>query len=338
MTPALKTLFASTARGAAGLALGLGLAVSLAAPTVAQTTDVPAPAAPAGAVVAAPRTTPATAAPAVMGNPALWVIRDADSTIYLFGTFHALRPTTQWRTPAVEQALAASRELWLEIENPDDPAALQPLILQLGMSPQTPLSSRLTPAERTALAAAATRAGLPPQALEPMRPWLAGLTLAVAPLIQAGYDPTQGVDTLLRQAATERGIAVRAFETPEQQFRFFADLPAEQELAFLRSALEEFEEGPAMIDALAVDWAEGDVAGMERLMVDEMRRDSPELYRLILVDRNAAWTTRIRELLAGSGTAFIAVGAGHLAGPDSVQAMLARQGVRAERVNTPSAP
>jgi len=331
MTASLSDLLGSVARKTAGAALGLGLTVSLVSPVVAQTAPTPAAAPPAPAVAAATQ-----AAPVVMGNPALWVIRDADSTIYLFGTFHALRPTTQWRTPAVEQALAASRELWLEIEDPENPAALQPLIMQLGLSPATPLSSRLNDADKALLAAAAQRAGMPPQALEPMRPWLAGLTLAVAPLIQAGYDPTKGVDTLLRQAAVERGMTIRAFETPEQQFRFFADLPPEQELAFLRSALEDFEEGPAMIDRLAVDWAEGDVSGIERLMVDEMRADSPELYRVLIVNRNAAWTTRIRQMLAGSGTAFIAVGAGHLAGPDSVQAMLARNGVQAQRVNAPA--
>ncbi len=325
MTTLLKTLLGSAARTTAGFALGLGLTASVATTAFAQA--APAPAA----------TPPAAAAAAVQGNPALWVIRDADSTIYLFGTFHALRPTTQWRTPAVDQALAASRELWLEIEDPSNAAALQPLIMQLGMSPQTPLSSRLNDQEKALLAAAAQRAGLPPQALEPMRPWLAGLTLSVAPLIQAGYDPQMGVDTLLRRAAVERGLTIRAFETPEQQFRFFADMPEEQQLAFLRSALEDFEEGPAMIDGLAADWAEGDVPGLERTMIQEMRTETPELYRVLLVDRNRAWTDRIRQMLAGSGTAFIAVGAGHLAGPESVQAMLATHGVRAERVNATAA-
>ena len=124
MTMPSPTRFGRAARGLAGAALGLGLCASLTTAAFAQ-----APAVPAGPTVAAPQAAPAPAAtPAIAGNPALWVIRDTDSTIYLFGTFHALRPTTTWRTPAIEQALAASSELWLEIEEPVNAAALQPII------------------------------------------------------------------------------------------------------------------------------------------------------------------------------------------------------------------
>lgn len=303
-------------RTVAGAALGAGLAAGvLVQPVLAQTA-------------------PAAAQPqaANVQGPALWVVRDADSAVYLFGTFHALRPTTQWRTPAVERALAESRQLWLEIEEPDNPAALQPLIAQLGLSPNTPLSSRLNEAERAKLAEAARALGMPAQAMEPMRPWLAALTLSVAPLIQAGYDPTKGVDTLLRQAAQSRGVAVRAFETPEQQFRLLSDMPEGEQLDFLRQALEEYAEGPAQIDAAAAAWSTGDMETLERDLVNEMRESSPVLYRRILAQRNADWAPQIRRLLDGSETVFVAVGAAHLAGPDSVQAHLERAGLRVERV------
>jgi uncharacterized protein YbaP (TraB family) len=42
--------------------------------------------------------------------------------------------------------------------------------------------------------------------------------------------------------------------------------------------------------------------------------------------------TQIEGILAGKGVSFMAVGAGHLIGPDSVIAMLAARGVKAERV------
>lgn len=319
----MTTLLSRALRTVAGAALGVGLSASLLVQPVVAQASAARPAEPAE---------PAEPAAAAARGPALWAVRDADSTVYLFGTFHALRPTTQWRTPAVERALAESRELWLEIEDPGDPAALQPLVAQLGLSPGTPLSSRLNEADRAKLAQAATTLQLPPAALEAMRPWLAALTLSVAPLIQAGYDPNRGVDRLLKEAAQQRGMTLRAFETPEQQFRFLADMPEEEQLAFLRQALDEYAEGPREIDALSAAWSAGDLRRLESDMVEEMRRESPSLYRRILADRNTAWTPQIRRLLDGSGTVFVAVGAAHLAGPDSVQAQLERQGLRVERV------
>lgn len=317
----LKSTVSRLGRAAAGLALGVGLVGSLLTPV--QAWAQPATAAPAAAA----------AAPTIVARPALWVVRDADTTIYLLGTVHALRPTVQWRNPQIDQALAASSELWLEIANADDQAAMQPLIMQLGVDRTRTLSSRLNEGDRALLAQASGALGMPPQALEPMRPWLAGLTLTVAPLIRAGYDPTRGVDRLIKDAAVQRGMAVHGFETAEQQFRFFADLPEAEEIAFLHQSLEDYAEGPAVIDRLADAWARGDVDTIDTIMVREMRERSPSLYRLLLVNRNVAWAGRIREMLAGHGnTVFIAVGAGHLAGSDSVQAQLARAGVRAERM------
>jgi uncharacterized protein YbaP (TraB family) len=66
-------------------------------------------------------------------------------------------------------------------------------------------------------------------------------------------------------------------------------------------------------------------------MVADMRREAPELHRVLLADRNAAWAKAIAERLKGSGVSFVAVGAAHLVGPDAVQAELAELGVKSER-------
>ncbi len=269
------------------------------------------------------------AAPAA-AEPALWALRDADSTVYLFGTVHALKPDLTWRTPEFEAALASASELWIEVDT-GDAAAIQALVVRLGASPNAPLSSRLTAQERAQLAAAAGSVGMPPAAFEAMRPWLAAITLAVAPMLKAGYDPESGVDTVLEASARAAGKPVRTFETMEQQIRFFADLPAEQELDFLRSTLEQAEEPVAVIDQLTTAWAQGDIGALETEMIEEMRRDDRLLYDLLLTRRNIAWAERIKTMMQGAGTHFIAVGAGHLVGPDSVQAQLRKLGLNASR-------
>ncbi len=265
-------------------------------------------------------------------RPALWVVRDADSTIYLFGTVHLLRPGHDWMTPAVTEAFNASETLWLEIEDPQDQAAATPLIMQHGLSPQTPLSSRLSAEEFAELDRAAQAMGLSGAAMDPMRPWLAAISLSMAPLVQAGFDPEAGVDVVLRGHALEAGKPIHGLETVEQQLMFFANLSPEDELDFLRSTLENYEQGVALLDQMASAWSAGDPDTLYALGGDDLRAEYPTIYDVILTRRNADWVGQIQQELAGDGTVFMAVGALHLAGPDSVQAQLEAQGVRVERV------
>ncbi|HEY0052413.1 MAG TPA: TraB/GumN family protein [Caulobacteraceae bacterium] len=311
-------LFTGAAHRALGVVTGVGLAAALLGAPFQARAEAPVAAPPPAAAVAA-------------SNPALWVIRDADSTIYLFGSVHVLRPTATWRTPAVEAALAASDELWLEVANIDDTAAATPLIQQYGLSPQAPLSSLLTPEENAQLDEAARSVGATGAAFEPMRPWLAGLTLSVAPLLKAGYDPEAGVEKQLMAAARAAGKPIRGFETLEQHLRLFADMSRDQELAFLRSTLKGYRDATAQLDGLAAAWQVGDFEAIDRLGVQVVKAEDENLYRVLLSGRNEDWAGQIQTLLAGSGTTFIAVGSAHLAGEDSVQAYLERRGIHAER-------
>ena len=308
---------AAALRATVGAALGLGMAAAL----VLQ----PAPAF-AAAATAAP-------AQATGAGPALWVVRDEDSTLYLFGTVHVLRPSTLWRWATVENAFDSADRLVLEISNPDDQAAMVPLIQQHGMSPDRPLSELLTAEERAKLDAAAQTMGASGAALDPMRPWLAALTLSVAPLVKAGYDPQSGVELVLKARAAAAGKEVTGFETIDEQVRILAGFPEAAQLAFLRSTLEDFENATTELDRMVEAWANGDVRAIDRMGVQPMRRENRAVYDALLVRRNTNWANQIETMLGGSGTGFIAGGPAPLAGGDSVQWILGRRGVEVERIN-----
>lgn len=270
------------------------------------------------------------ARPAQTG-PAIWVVRDADSTLYLFGTVHVLKPDQDWRSPRLDQAFESADELVLEIAEVGDDAAMMPLVARYGLDPGVRLSSKLTPADKARLDAAAAAMGANPASFEPMRPWLVSLQLTVGSLARAGYGVDSGVDRALKARAQATGKRIRAFETPEQQLRFFADLEPAVELALLRQALAEFDSAPTTFEPLSRGWLEGDLGVLRRYLIDDWARGEPALYRVLIVDRNAAWADQIEATLRGSGTSFIAVGAGHLVGPDSVQAQLRRKGIASQR-------
>jgi uncharacterized protein YbaP (TraB family) len=314
-TDRLLSSVSSLARGAVGVAGGLALFVAIAGVPADALAQTAAPAAP---------------APIQGEGPALWVVRDADSTLYLFGSVHVLRPTTGWSSPRVEAAFDSASDIWFEISNPDDQAAIMPLIQQRGLSPETPLSSRLTPQENAELDAAAQAMGASAAQLQPMKPWLAALSLSVAPLIKAGYDPKSGVELVLKARAEAAGKPIHGFETIDKQIGILAGLPDDVQLAFLRETLKDYENAATKLDEMVEAWARGDVATLDRVTVTEMKEASPALYQAVLVDRNTDWANQIQTLLEGSGTAFIAVGAAHLTGDDSVQAILQKRGVTVE--------
>lgn len=317
-TAHLKSSVSTLLRGAIGVAGGVALFAAIA--------GVPADALAQTAALAAP-------APIQGEGPALWVVKDADSTLYLFGSVHVLRPTTGWASPRVEAAFDSASDIWFEISNPDDQAAIMPLIQQHGLSPETPLSSRLTPEENAELDAAAQAMGASAAQLQPMKPWLAALSLSVAPLIKAGYDPKSGVELVLKARAEAAGKPIHGFETIDKQVGILAGLPDDVQLVFLRETLKDYENAATKLDEMVEAWARGDVATLDRVTITEMKEASPALYQSVLVDRNTDWADQIQTMLEGSGTAFIAVGAAHLTGDDSVQAILQKRGVTVEAAN-----
>jgi len=276
----------------------------------------------------------ATSACAQEFDPALYVARDADSTMYLYGTVHVRPRGTDWGDQDVRDALASAEEIWTEIEiSPQADERTQALAMQLGAAPpDRPLSSWLTPEENARLDALTQRLGIPRAYLETMQPWMAGLTLSLVPIMRAGYDPMSGVDRAIDAYGDANGKTMRALETVEQQLGFFSGLDEETQRQFLREAIEEAEQGPAMIAEMTRAWERGDLDTLERAVVDDTREQYPDVYEALFVRRNNAWMDILVHELEGAGVDFVAVGAGHLLGEEGLIAQLRARGYQVERV------
>lgn len=268
-------------------------------------------------------------------DPALYVVRDADSTMYLYGTVHVRPRGTDWGDEDVRSALASADEIWTEIEiSPQSDQRAQALAMQLGEAPpDKPLSSWLTAEENERLNGLTQRLGIPRAYLETMQPWMAGLTLSLLPIMQAGYDPMSGVDRAVDAYGDANGKTMRSFETIEQQLGFFSGLDEETQREFLREAIEEAEQGPAMIGEMTTAWERGDLDTLERVVVDDTRREYPDVYEALFLRRNNAWMEVLTREMQGSGVDFVAVGAGHLLGDDGLVEQMRARGYTVERVH-----
>ena len=284
------------------------------------------------APAAAAETATAPAAATTDADPALWVVKDADTTIYLFGTVHVLKPGLSWFDEAVKTAFDKSDELMLEIVMPEDQAEMAKVMMPLAID-QTgkTLSSRLDADQLKAYQAAMASVGLPPAQFDIFEPWFPAITLSVLPLTKLGYDPEQGAEKLLTAHAKKAGKPVAGLETLSQQLGFFDALPETQQVTFLNAVVKDLDKLGPQLDKMVVLWAKGDPDGLAVTMNESMAA-TPELAKTLLWDRNARWADQLKARMDKPGTVFVAVGAGHLAGEKSVQDYLKAQGLTVKRV------
>lgn len=289
-------------------------ALTLSAPAKAEETASPAP---------------ATAAQTVDADPALWVVKDDDTTIYLFGTVHVLKPGLSWFDEAVKDAFDASDELVLEVIQPS-PTEAQSTVFKLAVDPENPLRSNLNDDQIAIYDASMEKLGLPSNSFDLFEPWFAAINLGLLPLIQAGYDPTNGAESVLTAAAKETGKQINALEGFEEQLGFFDGLPIDSQVELLLGSAQGADQAVSYVDVMVSSWGDGNVEKLAEILNEGLADEA--LYDTLLTKRNANWTQWIEARLDEPGTVFIAVGAGHLGGDTSVQAQLKAKNLVATRI------
>lgn len=274
--------------------------------------------------------TTAEAGTAAPTGPALWKVADEDTTIYLFGTVHALPENIDWYSSAIENALASSDSVVTEIKmTPEMPGEMQQLVMAKGILPQgTTLRSLFTPEQTAAYEAAMGKLGIPAGAFDQFEPWYAGMMMTMLPLLQQGYSPDAGVEKVILTKAGEKEQL--ALETIEFQIGIFDGLPQESQVDFLIQAAEGIDQIKPMLDNMVAEWLEGDADSLAALMNEGLT--DPKVAEALLYARNRNWATWIDQRLDAPGTVFVAVGAGHLAGENSVQDALEAIDITAVRV------
>ncbi|PTQ09961.1 polysaccharide biosynthesis protein GumN [Sphingomonas oleivorans] len=266
------------------------------------------------------------------GRPALWKLADEDTTIWLFGTIHVLPPAYGWRDTTIDGAIDGADGLVIETVLDDDPAKLGRIIATIGRSAGLPpLADRVTPDQRAALAQIVARSGIPLALLDGMETWAAALALTAAALRDIGVAGSDGVEPQLTARFRAANKPVEGLETPEQQLGFFDTLPEKAQRAFLGAMLDDPNAARAEFEAMLAAWTRGDEQAIAATF-DEEFVDSADLRTALLDRRNANWADWLVRRLDRPGTLFVAVGAGHLAGKGSVQALLGAKGLKVVRV------
>ena len=251
-------------------------------------------------------------------KPALYSVRDSDTLVYIFGTFHVLDPSIRWFEGEIEQAFDQSDQLVVE--------TLPPSLAASAPRKRAPHAARPAFSEAT-----------------PAASFLATSQAAVHAGQGEGMSLDHGADMVLLRSAAAWGKAIEPLETLQSQHAMLSKLPGNEAapvdpatLAAIPASAEQAQANAAdlarAMTQLQAAWAAGD-QGVFAGMVSRMRDTSPGAYRVMFLERNARWTDWIAARMREPGTVFVAVGAGHLAGPDSLLVRLAQRGIISRRVS-----
>jgi uncharacterized protein YbaP (TraB family) len=270
---------------------------------------------------------PAPVESTIVAHPALWTVHTKTATAYLLGAIHVLPQTVDWHSPELDAALAGSDTCVFEAPIDDSGASAgQDFIRAHGTLPSGQTLPALLDARTLAdYRKALTLVHLPPEGLDHVRPWLAGVVLEVAFIQQQHYSVTSGVDHQVFASARSSGKTFRYFETVEQQLSLLMTSDPRLELEEFDAELKELQTESNELGPLVDAWSHGNVTEVGRLVNSDLESD-PAARKALLDDRNKAWVTQLKTMLAEQHTYFITVGAGHLVGPRGVPALLRKAG------------
>ena len=256
-------------------------------------------------------------------TPAIWVVRDADSEMVLFGSIHVLPPGLEWRSPALDAAIAGADDIWFELPvGPGADEETSRLVAQRGvLPPEQSLFRILSHDEGARLARAAALVGVDTAMLDRFEPWLAEVALAAGAYNRAGASGLNGVEQVL-DASTPNSIRREALETAAEQIALFDEAPLADQVASLHQSVTELVTDPNSYNTLVLAWQAGDLQKLETEVLAPLIEASPQMFKRLISDRNGRWIGPLDRRLKGQGRTVVVVGAGHLIGPEGLPARL----------------
>jgi len=268
------------------------------------------------------------ATPAAAQSPALWSVSDADTTIYLFGGVHGFESAPTWLSGDVEAAYKSSDEVVLEVVV-TDPAKARKLIERYGTSKRH-LRASLPDAYADRLEFVLNTAGLKKSALDHFQPWYANIAISTLALSNSALRRDLGVDAVLQERARRDGKRLSALETADEQLAIFGAIPADAQMKQLGASLADLGALKVNTEETTRCWRVGDLACVEAVLNREY--SIPEVRDAMLIKRNQRWAAWVGERLKRPGTAFVAVGVGHLVGAGSLLDQMKARGLVVKRV------
>ena len=263
----------------------------------------------------------------------VWALHGAHNTVYLAESVHLLKPGASALPAAFAHAYDDSSQLVMEMDLARlDTDNMTAWMLAHGRYPEGESMMQALGPERFARAAAqATALGLPLEQLTMLRPWVAALTLTDLMYLKLGYDAQSGVEEQLVARTQQDGRPTAGLETLDEELGQLEHLSAEDQARFLELTLQDLKDTDSETDQMLNAWRTGNSTALAAQLSDAYNQ-FPELYRVLVSERNQRWLPQIKAFLNGDHNVLIVVGALHVVGKGGLLDLLRNAGVVATPV------
>ena len=280
--------------------------------------------------------------------PAMWVLKDEDTTIYMLGTIHVLPPGFRWRNPQLDAIVAEADELVLESTEEQSAISMDRLgpKMQAIADARRPTSEQLSPAVRNKWRALVELSGLEFERTDsmPLMVALLGFGFAGVGADDTGSTYEYGVETVLEEEFRASDRPISGIE--DFGYVMLSLFRSRDRLVIrdLEAILSDWSGKPFDPVYGESDWGNDGEWAMEHAWAQGQLQPDMDLgygkgklgrtfNRLLLANRNRAWAQWLDQRMEQPGTILLAVGAGHFEGPQSVLAILKERGLETKRIN-----
>jgi len=198
--------------------------------------------------------------------PPIWVVKDHNTELYLFGTVHLLPNELDWQKDDMKAVFDEAGTVFFELDSSPE-ALLETVLIMQQLGQQTKgrtISQKLDSYQLKLLEAVSHNGDIPIASLDSMTPWLASEFLTIAAADKAGLKADLSADEALKNRASRQKKNIVYLDDAETQIRASADLPSYVQMEMFIESMERFNSMGTELTNIANSWAKGDIDGLNR--------------------------------------------------------------------------
>jgi len=257
----------------------------------------------------------------------VWQVSNGDNTIYLGGTFHMLMPQDYPLPKEFEQVY--KKVNWLVFETDiaelDTPDFQKKFLKAMSLPNGQILADQLSPKAYSGLIHYAAKNNIDTGRLQHFKPQMIALIVTLEELKKYGLT-AQGVDSFMGDKASLDGKMVTKLESIDEQINYIATMSEGYESELILQTLEDIQVLSRDLTIMRDAWRSGNSHDLFETGISPMKKDYPQIYHSLLVERNNNWLPKIERLIKQPESKFILVGALHLIGEDGLLQQLRKRG------------
>lgn len=269
----------------------------------------------------------------LFAETSIWKVQKNGNTVYIGGTIHLLRAGDYPLPKEYDKAYNLSQELYFEtnISAMNEQQTQQLMFKMMLLDNGQTLSTVLSKSTYEKLEAYTNKYGIRLKDFKAFKPAMPALMITIAELKSIGVT-MQGIDTFYENKALQDNKKVGELESVQKHLEYISSIgEGGNENQMIEQSIKDLEKIKILFPQMIQAWRRGDEKKMADFFVADMKRDYPNLYDTLLVERNNNWLPKIKSMFKSKDVEFVLVGTAHLVGSDGIIEKLKKDGFKVEK-------